>query len=65
MALINMNFSAGGADLVETTLWTNPNTSASFSSQEVTLSDEYTNYDYIKFYYLGYGSSADTEMCYL
>lgn len=45
----------------ETTLWTNPNTSALFSSQAVELSDYYTNYNRIRFYYYGYGSTANDE----
>ena len=38
----------GGGTLKETTLWTNPNPSASFGEQSVTLSDSILNYDYIK-----------------
>lgn len=33
----------------ETTLWTNPNPTVTFSAQEVTLSDSIANYKYIEF----------------
>jgi hypothetical protein len=41
----------------ETTLWTNPSPTSSFSGQEVTLSDNYTNYKKIAFYFK-YGTSS-------
>jgi len=49
MAFIRAN--SGGGDLSETTLWTNPNPSASFSAQTVTLSQSITNFKYIAFTY--------------
>ena len=39
-----------GGTLKETTLWTNPSPTSNFDTQDVTLSDDYTNYDYVKFY---------------
>lgn len=54
-----VNVSAGS--LTETTLWTNPNPTASFSSQAVQLSHPYTDYKRIRFYYMGYGSTVDQE----
>ena len=38
----------GGGTLKETTLWTNSSPSATFAEQTVTLSDNISNYDYIK-----------------
>lgn len=40
-------FKWGGA-LSETTLWTNPSPTSSFASQNVSLSDNISNYDFIK-----------------
>ena len=37
----------GGAQQTETVLWTNSSPSSNFSSQDVTLSDNISNYDYI------------------
>ena len=34
----------------ETVLWTNSAPTSNFDTQDVTLSDDYTNYDYVKFY---------------
>lgn len=47
----------------ETTLWTNPNPSAAFSAQEVTLSSPYTNFSRIKVYFkpLSTGSEHSVE----
>ena len=41
----------GGGKMSETTLWTNPNTSVDFANQGVTLSDNISNYSYIKISY--------------
>lgn len=46
---------------IETRLWANPDLTANFSAQEVTLSDNYTNYDKIRFYYYSYDGSASVE----
>lgn len=45
MAFVPMT--AGGGSMSETTLWTNPSPTANFNAQNVTLSDDITNYDYI------------------
>lgn len=37
----------GGGSMTETTLWTNPNPTSGFASQNITLSDNISNYDYI------------------
>lgn len=60
MAFIPMNSGSGGG-LTETTLWTNPSpTSAMTSGTLITLSDDYTNYDYLKFTYR-VSTTIDTE----
>lgn len=41
----------GGGALSETVLWTNPSPTANFASQEVTLSDDMTNYQYVALYW--------------
>lgn len=52
MAFIPMNSGSSGGGLTETTLWTNPSpTSAMAGGTTFTLSDDYTNYDYLKFTY--------------
>lgn len=49
-----------GGNPKETTLWTNPNPSASFSAQNISLSDDCGNYDYLRVYYKPiYNSAAD------
>ena len=40
----------GGGTMKETVLWTNPNTTADFAAQDITLSESIQNYDYIKVY---------------
>ena len=44
----------------ETTLWTNSSPTSNFNSQSVSLSDDYTNYKKIRFYYR-VSTSDDTE----
>lgn len=44
----------------ETVLWTNNSPTSSFAVQSVTLSDDYTNYDYLEFYFRS-TTSDDTE----
>lgn len=46
-ASAEVNVSGGG--MTETLLWENPNPTADFSASTVTLSDNLSNYDYIKF----------------
>lgn len=55
----------GGGSETETTLWTNPSPSSAFRQQEVTLSDAYTNYKRIRFYFKGIASSPETSVEYL
>lgn len=50
----------GEGNFQETELWQNSAPTASFSSQEVTLSDDMTNYDYIRVYWR-YSTSDTTE----
>lgn len=38
----------GGAKYTETSLWTNPSPSATFANTTVTLSDNLSNYDFVK-----------------
>ena len=40
--------SGGGGTLKETVLWTNGSPTASFAPQDVTLSDDIDNYDFLK-----------------
>jgi hypothetical protein len=47
-----------GEQYTETSLWTNPSPTASFTSQNVTLSDAITNYKYICFKWKAGTSSA-------
>lgn len=52
MPFIDMEFiSNPSAEMEETVLWTNSDSSATFAAQDVTLSDNYDNYDYIIIYY--------------
>ena len=51
MAFYRAAIGGGGGQPTETTLWTNPSPSSSFAGQTVTLSDDMTNYDYLKFTY--------------
>ena len=51
---------AGGA-MSETTLWTNPNTSVSFASTDVTLSESIQNYTHIKVY-VAFGNAAAGQL---
>ena len=44
----------------ETVLWTNNSPTSSFAVQTVTISDDYTNYDYLEFYFRS-TTSDDTE----
>lgn len=48
----------GGGRYKETSLWTNPNPSSSYSNGTVTLSDDIDNYDYIKFTYKPWTTSS-------
>ena len=41
-------FKTGGGALSETVLWTNPSPTSGFTSQSVNLSDNLTNYKFIK-----------------
>ena len=50
----------GGGQLVETTLWTNPNTGANYSGGTASLSDDIDNYDYVGVYYKFTPSSDDS-----
>lgn len=43
----------------ETTLWTNASPTSGFTNQEVTLSDNYTNYKRIRFYFRASNSVSD------
>ena len=41
----------GGGSETETTLWTNPSPASAFSAQTITLSNAYTNYKRLRFYF--------------
>ena len=56
-----MFFRSNSGNEIEKTLWTNPNPTAAFSAQNVTLSDNYTNYKALRIYYR-YSGSDSTEM---
>ena len=49
MAYIRCESGSKTPSMTETTLWTNATPTANFDSQTVTLSENITNYDYIKF----------------
>ena len=50
MVCAEMNFASGGTSKeVETDLWINSNPTASFANQNITLSDNISNYKRIKF----------------
>lgn len=51
---------AEAAEMKETVLWTNPSPSANFSAQSVTLSDDYSKYEYIGVY--SKASPTDTRV---
>lgn len=53
---------AEGAKFEETVLWTNPSPSADFAAQDVTLSDDINNYDFIAVDIKYLKTSADTEL---
>ena len=50
----------GGGTETETTLWTNPSPASSFTATTITLSDNYTNYKKIAFYFK-FGSNTSDE----
>lgn len=49
----------GEGTFQETTLWENSSPTASFSGQAVTLSDDITNYDYVRIYWNNNTSSSE------
>lgn len=62
---MNQGGSSGGGGMLETLLWENESPSEAFGGQDVSLSDNLSNYDYIKieFKRLKSASSADyTEL---
>ena len=61
MALIRANTSGGGSG-TETPLWAlEPLTATSFTGATVNISQSYTNFSKIRFYYKGYGDTASNE----
>lgn len=61
MAFIPCNIGGGGG-MTRTTLWTNNSPNSNFASQDMTLSDDITNYDYIGIKYcLSTTISQETE----
>lgn len=52
----------GGQKYTETSLWTNPSPSSSFSAQDVTLSESMDNFKYLAFKF-GYSTTAQTGDC--
>ena len=59
MAYIRAGASGGGGS-AETTLWTNSNPDTAFgANQTITLSDNISNYDYIKIYYRSSTTSSN------
>lgn len=66
MALIEMDFATGvGEHYEEILLWENASPSASMSSQLITLSDDYTQYDLIKVVFKCAASGADNSKRYI
>ena len=51
----------GGGAMSETTLWTNPNTSATFGATDVTLSESIQNYTHIKIY-VAFGNATSGQL---
>lgn len=61
----NSGSGGGGGTETETTLWENPSPTSSFSSTTVTLSDVFTNYKKIAFYYKAeIGSTDESRVIY-
>ena len=61
----NSGSGGGGGGETETTLWTNPRPTNSFNGTIVELSDSYTNYKKIGFYYKdSYSSNNETVTFY-
>ena len=54
----------GGGTLKETTLWTNPSPSSAFAAQTVTLSQDFTTFDYVRIYWMQ-GSANTTDVFYI
>lgn len=48
LEILGLNELAHGKNFNETTLWTNNSPTSAFAQQSVTLSDDFSNYDYIK-----------------
>lgn len=53
----------GGGKYTETVLWTNPNPSSYFTGQQITLSDDVDNYDYIGITWAYSMSYTSSEYC--
>ena len=60
MALFRCSSGAGGGGMSETVLWTNSNPSSAFASQSISLSDDISNYEYIKIEYKRNATDANT-----
>lgn len=58
--ILGLNELDHGKRFDETVLWTNANPTSSFSSQQITLSDDMANYDYLKITYRANTSLATT-----
>lgn len=50
-----------GGTLTETVLWTNPDATARFVAQVVTISDDVSNYKYLKFVFKSSVGAADLK----
>lgn len=59
--LANIKKKGGGGQMTETVLWTNPSPTTSFTLQTITLSENFTNYDYVRIYLKG--SRTDNTEC--
>jgi len=51
MAYFRSGTGGGGGSEIETILWINPDPTSNFRTQTVSLSQPYTNYDILRFYY--------------
>lgn len=60
MAFYRAAIGGGGGGQTETTLWTNSAPTSNFNTQDVPLSDDYTNYKSIRIYYR-YSTTDSTE----
>ena len=60
MAYVPMT-AGGGGTMTETTLWTNASPTTAFNEQDITISDDMNNYDYLKIT-VNYNNTSSTTL---